>query len=116
MNVNDNIKIVGINHTFYLREDLEAEGIDTYEMTDDQVEDLWNKMRNKMNPSVEEWLEECRRREEIHCAEKHVGSYGIDCSGMTDEEVLAKSEELIMEEIKEYDDWFKSQSSQSQED
>lgn len=105
MSVNDNIRIVGINMSYYLREYLEEEGVDTMSMSDEQVEDLWN----KMNPSEEEWLEECRRQEEVIWAEKHVRSYGIDCSNMTDEEVVAKSEELIMEEVKEYDEWLKSQ-------
>ena len=42
MNVNDNIRIVGINTTYYLREDLEEAGIDTYGMSDSEIVERWN--------------------------------------------------------------------------
>lgn len=107
MSVNDNIRIVGINFTYYLREDLEEEGIDTMSMSDEQVEDLWNEKYGdpSANPiSDEEW----NQMELVSSAIRHLASYGIDANGWDEDAILAKDDELCEAEWAEYNEYEKS--------
>jgi len=115
MSVNDNIRIVGINFTYYLREDLEEEGIDTMSMSDEQVEDLWNEKYGdpwnekygdpSANPiSDEEW----NQMELVSSAIRSLASYGIDTNGWDEDAILAKDDELCEAKWAEYNEYEKS--------
>lgn len=112
MNVNDNIKIVGINLTYYLREDLEEVGIDTMSMSDEQVEALWNEKYGEPSAepiSEEEW----RQMDLVFAAIRHLASYGIDTNGWNEDEILAKDDELCEAEWAEYNEYKKSLESEA---
>lgn len=55
MNVNDNIKIVGINHAYYLAEELEEIGIDTTTMSDEEIIARWNEEFNNSDEQDDHW-------------------------------------------------------------
>lgn len=54
MNVNDNIKIVGINEAYFMAEDLEDAGIGTYGMSDSEIVERWNEEFNSSDESQDD--------------------------------------------------------------
>ena len=93
MNISDNIRIVGINHVFYLAEELEEAGIDTTTMSDEEIVARWNEEKSSDEPQDDNWglsdeeyqdfLKWCDHNHMIDILEEK----GISTKNMSDDEV-----------------------------
>lgn len=95
MNVNDNIKIVGINHVYYLAEELEENDIDTTTMSDEEIVARWNEefdsdsdesQDDKWGLSEEEYKDFLEWQDLKHM-EDVLEEKGISTAGMNSDEV-----------------------------
>lgn len=92
MNISDNIKIVGINEVFYMAQDLEEDGIDTYGMSDSEIVERWNEEYNSdeqddhwglSDDEYQDFLKWCDHNHMVDILEEK----GISTENMTSDEV-----------------------------